>query len=777
MPRSLLIYRRFGSTQTALYLVRTVVRGAMRLTTLLAIAALIFGVLWHGLPPRALVDTHRFAHPQDTVIVTDRHGAALKHVRADGMDRRWIDLQHVSPTLISAILAAEDTRFVSHHGVDWRAVARAVLTNPLPWHRRNGASTITQQVIKLVYGRRAGVLSKGMEILRAGALEKLMSKDEILEQYVNRLPFGDRIEGVARASEAYFGRPPSELTVAESALIAGIPQAPSVTEPRRHLARAIRRRNEVLDRMLQVGFIDRDTHAIAIHEVPSIRTDSPHPDEAPRFVEVAMEQWRGGKVVREGMSLRTSLDLELQRRCEQLVSQGVARFASRGVTNGAAVVIGNASGEILAYVSAARQGPDAPGGALDLLDRPRQPGSTLKPFVYELLFEKGGTAATILDDISLPMTGAQGRLFEAHDYDGRERGPVRARVALASSLNLAAIDAAARVGQDSIVRRLRLLGIRNLQAADHYGAAAVLGGLDVAPIDLARAYSTLARGGTSAAIHVSPHPASPGTELMKPDAVAVAVDILSDPRARADGFGADLTEASGLQRFGLKTGTSTGWRDAWAVAFTRSLTVVVWLGDPAGQPLGAVSGFEAAAPVAARILAAATARASANGATDPRDVPLRLLTAEVCASSGLRPGPGCHHVVREQFAPGSLPVQECEAHDDQGRSVLPPRYAQWVRATRPAGVSASFLVAEGGSVPEVSEPRDGTRLLIDPSRGETAVRLRAALGGSETIDVRWEVDGRKVGGDRWAAAAGAHEIVAVFKGRRSKPSRVEVDVP
>jgi len=232
---------------------------------------------------------------------------------------------------------------------------------------------------------------------------------------------------------------------------------------------------------------------------------------------------------------------------------------------------------------------------------------------------------------------------------------------------------------------------------------------------------------------------------------------------------------SGLPRFGLKTGTSSGWRDAWAVAFTPALTVVVWLGDPAGHPMGSVSGFEAAAPVAARILAAANARASVNGVSHPPAPSPRLHPAEVCASSGLRPGPLCRHIVRESFAEGTMPAAECSAHDDRGRSVLPAKYAEWVRRSHPSGVASTFLLPSGGDrLPEVAEPRHGSRLLIDPARGETALHLRAERGGGELLEVRWEVDGRKLRGDRWPAVAGSHEVVAVFRGQRSKPARIEV---
>ena len=451
-------------------------------------------VVFRLTPPTLWVDPGRFVRPRDAFAVTDRHGAVLRQARVDGVDRRWIELPEISPNLVVAFLAAEDARFYEHAGADPLAMARAAATALRPWGRRSGASTITQQLVKRVYGRPFGLGSKLLEIARALALERIFTKDEILEQYLNRVPFGDRIEGVARASEEYFGRPPGAISLSQAALLAGVPQAPSVTEPRRHLARAVRRRDYVLARMAALGRVDEETRARAAAEAPAIRIAPPRPDEAPRFVDAALARWRDGRLDRRGGDLRTSLDLEIQRRADDLLQDQVARLAARGVETGAAVVVANATGEILAYTGAARR--SARGGGLDLAARPRQPGSTLKPFVYELLFERGGTAATVLDDISLPRTGAVGAPFDARDYDGQERGPVRARVALGSSLNLAALDAAGRVGQDAILARLGALGFHGLRAPDHYGAAAVLGGLDVTPLDLAAAYLTLARGGT-----------------------------------------------------------------------------------------------------------------------------------------------------------------------------------------------------------------------------------------------------------------------------------------
>jgi penicillin-binding protein 1C len=400
----------------------------------------------------------------------------------------------------------------------------------------------------------------------------------------------------------------------------------------------------------------------------------------------------------------------------------------------------------------------------------RQPGSTLKPFVYELLFEHGGTPATILDDVAVSMRGARGSTFEARDYDGRERGPVRARVALASSLNLAALDAATRVGPDRVVARLRALGMRVPEEANAYGAAVVLGGVDVSALELARAYATLARGGTSIPLSFAPVATAPtSTRVMHPEAAALAWHVLTDGAARADAFGDALTALSG-EPIALKTGTSQSWRDAWAAVATRRVTTVVWLGDPAGTGMRSVSGFEAAAPVAARIVAEVTR--SGVHVEAPTLPTTTTIEAPICAHSGLRAGARCSHVVQERFARDDAPTTPCDAHDIDGRFVVDARYAPWVERQRPAGVVVGQLrtsTSVAVATLRVVEPRDGTRWLLDVRRAPPSVALRATVRG-----VQWEVDGVALAGDRWTATPGDHRIVARSGTARSEGITVHV---
>jgi penicillin-binding protein 1C len=751
------------------------------------------------------LDESRFAHPPDALSVLDRHGVPLRQARVDGVDRRWVSLDEVSPHLMAAVIAAEDGRFRSHPGVDLLATTRAVFQVLVPFGLKSGASTITQQTIKLTHGRPHGLLSKPLEVLRALALERTMTKDEILEQYLNRLPYGDQIVGVGRASEAYFGVAARDLGVAEAALLAGIPRAPSATEPRRHLRAALIRRDEVLRRMRNRELISEAVYQEAVASRPRILTDDVRAYRAPRFVDRVMADHRDDAVPASararGRVIRTSLDAALQAESETLLRAAVTRLEPRGVRNAAGVVIDARTGELLAYVGAAREGAEHAGGQLDLLRARRQPGSTLKPFAYTMLFEGGAHAATLLDDTARGMTGAGGTHFEAENYDGREHGPVRARPALAGSLNLAALDVARRVGAPAIVQRLRDLGFTEVPSAAEVGAAVVLGGVDVSPLELGRAYTALLNAGRMVALQRYPQaprddaevapatggaagevepsaapeaPASAGTvseadptaetRTFEPLAAATTLDILADGPARRLAFGRDLEAEAGGESFALKTGTSSGYHDAWAVAFDARTVVVVWLGDPGGAPLERVSGFEGAAPVAARILAAARAQRGVDDQRQAFDATPLSETVPVCALSGQLPHAGCSTTIAERFVPGRVPTESCTLHDESGTVLLDARGAEWARGE-------GWLVGEAARADgplRIEHPSDGAEWWVDPLR-PTPTELRSSAPVAS--DVRWEINGNPlpVGEASWLPVEGVHRITA-----RRGAERVEV---
>ncbi len=672
-----------------------------------------------------LIEDARFARPLGAVAVVDREGRALRHHLPDGVDTRWVALDDIDPDLVRAFLAAEDERFYEHGGIDPIAIGRALLGN-LSGGRLSGASTLTQQVVKLVYGRPHGLWDKPIEMARAIELESRMSKDEILEQYLNRVPMGNGVVGVERAAEVYFGRDVSDLTLAEAALLAGIPQAPSITEPRRHLSRALARRGYVLDRMRELGAPEAEI-AAARESVPSIRRAAARPYRAPRFVDRVLAARRRDGIA--GDTLRTTLSLERTEEAEAILLSALEPLRSRGAENAAAMALDVRRGDIVVYVGAAD--PDAEGGALDLLAARRQPGSTLKPFAYERFFETGSGPATLLDDSNSHMTLGDGSTYVARDFDGFTRGHVRARVALASSLNLAAIDVVRQIGPAAFVDRLGELGFANAAIANRESAALVLGGIDVSALELAEAYATLARGGRSLGTPgVFEGERGDGTRVLAPVATALTVDVLRDGAARASAFGRDLEDEAGGP-FALKTGTSEGFHDAWSVAFDERFVVVVWVGSPARRAMDGVSGFAGAAPAAARILGRLREASPEDAATSSESI--GLATVMVCSASGALPSAACDHVVAERFDPDHLPHARCDgAH---GRDEV--------------------------SVPRVRSPREGALLMV--SGPDVAIPIVAE--GASAL----EIDGRPATSGPWLVGAGHHVVVAVNEHARARP--------
>jgi penicillin-binding protein 1C len=324
-------------------------------------------------------------------------------------------------------------------------------------------------------------------------------------------------------------------------------------------------------------------------------------------------------------------------------------------------------------------------------------------------------------------------------------------VALAASLNLAALDAAGQVGQDALATRLRSLGFQRAGDGAAMGAAVVLGGLDVTALELAGAYAALARGGTSVPLRWTPGGDVAGARVMRAESVAMTTDVLSDEVARTEGFGRSLRELAAGEAFALKTGTSSGWRDAWCAVYDARWTVVVWLGDPSGAAMSGVSGFEAAAPTAVRLLA--RAREIPRPGATREAVALREVT--VCAHSGLRAGSRCTHTVRERLPNGALRSQVCDAHDALGRDLVDARYARWAAQHHAAVVSRG---TEATAPLRVVTPEDGARLLA--GRAGDRLRLRAERGGAEPEGLRWEVDGRAVDAS-WEMSAGRHVVEAI----------------
>ena len=573
-----------------------------------------------------------------------------------------------------AFVQAEDRRFFLHPGVDPLSLVRALGEDLRGRRFAQGGSTLTMQLARMLRPHRRSISGKLSEMLFALRLERTLSKRQILEQYLTRVPLGADVRGVEAAARLYFDRPAAALTADQARYLASLARRPSRLSGEKP--------PDFAGQKLRRAF------------------------DAPHFVdEVARHQAPAAAV-----QVRTTLDLSLQRAVEQAMREEIEGLAGRRVGSAAAIVIDNADGAVLAYAGSPDWFDEDAEGRIDGVRTLRQPGSTLKPFAYAQAIERHGlTAATLLSDVESHFGD-----YLPKNYDRRAHGPVRARVALASSYNVPAVRVAEKVSAPELLQTLRRAGFDSLDRdADHYGLGLVLGDGEVSLLELARAYSALARGGVvhelrfvSSAQDASgrslPLPRSDSRRLFAPVTAALIADILSDPAARAPAFGLD-----NALRFpfpaAAKTGTSRAFTDNWTVGFTRERTVAVWVGNMSGRTMRHVSGITGAGPLFHRILTLSMA-----GIEKPAplaDAPLE--EREVCALSGEIAGPHCPSTVHEKFAPGTAPHGQCAMHSGRGLD-LGPRFYDWAAHE---GVETLSAAASGSARAELTFPRDGDQFL------------------------------------------------------------------
>ena len=574
---------------------------------LLGVAALLAGM---ASSPQALPrfeQVRRDFRPSDLTLL-DRHGQPLQTIRVDDRARRlpWVALTDTSPALRTAIVLSEDQRFWAHSGVDWQAVAASAWANL--WNQRTrGASTVTMQLAGLLDTAQArpaqgrSVPAKVRQALDAQALERHWRKSDILEAYLNLVPFRGELVGLHALSLTLFGKHPSALDAQESAIAAALVRgpnaAPSVVGQRAcQVMKLMRPGHDCRGLNLVVDVALRRRGGLPLGEQAA-------PHAARQIIKAAQAAGLGHKSPPWPAALRTTLDAATQRLASQLLRQQLGELTRRDVEDGAVIVLDNATGEVLAWVGSAGSLSSAP--EVDGVLARRQPGSTLKPFVYELAFERRLlTPASLLDDspVQLPTGGG---LYTPQNYDRQFKGWVSVRQALGSSLNIPAVRAGALLGEQALGQRLNALGLALREPAGFYGPGLALGSAEVTLRDLANAYRSLAQGGLWTPIRWLPlsatAPAFKPRRAMQAPAVHLVTDILADNSARASTFGLDSPLATrGFAA--VKTGTSKDLRDNWCLGYSSHYTVGVWVGNASGAPMRAVSGTTGAAPIWSRLM-------------------------------------------------------------------------------------------------------------------------------------------------------------------------------
>jgi len=650
---------------------------AALLPTLIAIEAAIVVVL------AAPIDRAALAPTSAPLVLLDVRGEEIAALPAAGIDRtRWTALGDVPSIAVSAVVESEDEHFWRHRGIDGLAIARAAWLDLRGG--RFGASTLTMQVARMALGHNHRTVGAKLgEALLALRIERALDKRTILEQWLNRAYFGNQVVGFEAAARYYFGKPAAALADGEAALLAVIPRAPTAYDPLTRLPAALRRRDYVLGMLVERGVITEETARAARATQLAIARRPRAPDQAPHFTRWIVEQLPAD-VRAAGGTVQTSLDLRLQRLLQVRVAEQVEALRRQNLDQAGLVVLDAQTTEVRAMVGST--GWDRPGGQINITTRRRHPGSALKPFVYAAAIERGATPASIAWDVR--DTSA--------DYfapSGAEHGPVRFREALASSYNFAAIDVIEQVGVARVMTALRRAGVAELPGRpDDYGLRLALGSAKVRLVDLAAGYGFLVRHGVVGAprgiVEVamgdggrwSP-PRVPDRRVFTPETAWLVMDILSDPEARRPAFGMEVPLELPF-RIAAKTGTARGFSDTWAVGATQEVIVGAWAGTFDGTPTHGLVAMDAAAPLV-RDAMLAVAGAAGKLTLPARPAAPAIEDLEVCAISGMAPGPHCPRT-RDHAAHGHAPLAPCTWHQPDGHLEYPARAKGWLERRRAA---------------------------------------------------------------------------------------------
>ncbi|MCC6623260.1 MAG: penicillin-binding protein 1C [Deltaproteobacteria bacterium] len=628
---------------------RTLLRRLARIVgraALVGCVALIGFFVWVVAVPFPLeaLRPHDLGH----AVITDRHGEVLREVLSDAGTRgRWVALADVSPHLVAATVEAEDHRFWDHAGVDGWAILRSAWIDLRAGEARTGASTITQQTIKLTLhaGRPRDLALKLSEIVWAWRLELAVDKATILEQYLNRIPYGNQLIGAEAAARMYFDKPASQLSLAEAAFMAVLPQSPARLNPYKREAEVLVRQRRLLERMRERGTCPGGDDACARALVEPLRlVPRRAPSEAEHLTTRLATIMKTLPAMARPRALRTTIDGRLQQQVEALVSAQAPDAAQRGRFQAAVVVLDTRTCEVLAWVGSRDHDDDASLGQNDAVLARRQPGSALKPFIYAAYLDAGGSPTEVIDDRPRSYETTTGT-YKPENYDRQWHGLVLLRTALGSSLNIPAVHLLSLVGVPNLLVLMRAMGLGTLdQSPDHYGLGLALGNGEVRLVDLAGAYATLGRLGRHLPVRwlasSASTPTIEATPLIDAESAFIVLDWLADDRARQIGFG--LAGPLMLPyRMAAKTGTSSDYRDNWAFGVTPDVTIGVWVGNFDGRPMERVRGRVGAAPLLRQVAHLVYPRAASPGDVPWYEPPPSLVLRTVCATTGRPPDGSC----------------------------------------------------------------------------------------------------------------------------------------
>ena len=645
----------------------------------------ILFLIFRGLPSPKKLGSDEF--PVSTQIL-DRQGKLLYEIYAE-QNRTPIQLADLPDYVKQATIAIEDKNFYKHHGFAWEGITRAVL-NTIFKKNLQGGSTITQQLVKTTLLTPDRTLKRKLrEAILSLATEIRYSKDEILEMYLNHVPYGGTSYGIEQAAQTYFNKNALTLSLAEAALLAGLPQAPTRFSPfGTNPKLAQERQRQVLERMLQDGYISQKQFDQAINS-PLDYAPQTQNIKAPHFSlyikELLVDKYGEPLVEKGGLRVTTSLDLALQEYAEAVIATEAAKLQKANVSNAAALVTIPRTGEILAMVGSKNYFDETIDGNVNVTTRLRQPGSSIKPINYAVGLLKGFTPSTMFLDVPVCFNVPGQPTYCPRNYDGQFHGVVQMRFALGNSFNIPAVKMLAANSVESMVATASAMGITTFQDPSRYGLSLTLGGGEVKMVDMAVAFGVFANAGLK--VDLTPilkvttytgkvleqidleNQLPVGKKVLPPEVTYLISHILLDNNARSQAFGPNSQLVIPGHAVSVKTGTTDDLRDNWTIGFTPSFLVAAWTGNNDNSPMSPwlVSGVSGAAPIWHQIMAQVLADQPDEWPKKPENI----VGLQVCNLSGLRPNPEIPCATRfEYFIKGREPLLEPNLKKEDGHIYL-----------------------------------------------------------------------------------------------------------
>jgi len=659
-----------------IFLVSLASLGLVFVTSIAIFLMVLFGVYSATLPSPSKLTTRDI---EQSTKILDRNGKLLYEVFAD-KNRTLVELQNVSPYLLRATLSAEDSDFYRHRGFDLIGILRAGY-NVLRGKGLQSGSTLTQQLVKNALLSSERTINRKMkELVLSMQIERKYSKDDIIKMYLNETPYGGTAYGVEAASQYYFGKSSKELNLAESALIAGLPQSPTYYSPfGPNPENAIARQHYVLWLMRNRGWVEKDGTRNFISEedynaakVADLKFAGINNGiKAPHFVmyvKSLLSQKYGDKYVgNAGLSVTTTLDLDLQEQVEKIVKDEVEKVKYLSVGNAALVAIDPKTGQILAMVGSKDYFDMENDGNVNVTLSLRQPGSAIKPLTYVTAFERGFTPSTVLFDVPTEFSGGEDLPpYKPVNYDGKYRGPIQIRYALANSINVPAVKMLKLIGVEAVINTAQKFGISTLNDPSRYGLSLTLGGGEIRLLELTNAFGVFASGGIyrepisilkvadAKGKVIDEVRESKGEKVIDSGYTYLISDILSDNNARAEVFGLGNALVVPGHTVAVKTGTTNDIRDNWTIGYTPSIVIGVWAGNNDNSPMakGLASGVTGAAPIWQKAMIAYLK----DKKDEKFEKPENIIDMEVGKISGMKVYDGAEDGRWEKFVKGTEPT-------------------------------------------------------------------------------------------------------------------------